>query len=193
MAVPAAPAPARKPHGVDDGGSCDHCCSVLVIVENRYVTALSQFSFDLKAAWRRNVLKVDPSEAACKEPYGIDDLIHILAPDTQRKGVHPCESLEEHTFAFHYRHGCLRPYVPQAKNGAAVGHYSYHVGPPGIYIGKILVPGDLKAWLGHSRSVGYGQFLPVFNRGPALYLYLALPFAVHIEGNFSRVHWYHLI
>src|SRR5690606_16494369 len=58
---------------VDKARKRNDGCAVLIIVKNRNIARFLQLSFDLKAAWRRDILKVNATEGAADEADGVHD------------------------------------------------------------------------------------------------------------------------
>jgi len=61
---------------------------MLVIVKDGNAKVL-QSLFNLKAAWRRNILEIDAAENGRYTPNGFDDLFGVLCIDTDGPGIDP--------------------------------------------------------------------------------------------------------
>jgi len=127
---------------------------VLVIVEDRDVTAGLELFFDLKAARCRYVFHVDAAETAGQQADRVDDLVDIFGSDAKRKGVDTAKRLEQDTLAFHDRHAGLGPDVAQSEHSRSVGHDRDHIPAAGVDIRQVDILLDFQARLRDARRIG---------------------------------------
>jgi len=109
----------------NDGGA------VLVVVENRDIAALFQFSFNFKATRRRDIFQIYPAEAACEQTDSVDDIVNFFGPNAERNRVHVAESLKQGAFAFHNGHARFGADVSESEHRGAVGNNRDKVGAAG--------------------------------------------------------------
>src|SRR5512135_1036275 len=93
---------------------------MLIIMKNWNIQLISQSSLDFEAPGSRNILKVDTAKSRRDRFHHRHNLFWIFRSQTDGKGIHPSKLLEEHGFAFHDRHGRLRPDVSETQNSGAV-------------------------------------------------------------------------
>ena len=166
----------------DDGGA------VLVVVEDGNIAALLEFALDLKAAGCGDILQVHAAEGAGQQGHRIDDVIHVVAADAKRNGVHTAEGLEEDAFALHHRHTGLRTDVSQSQHSAAVRDYSHGVPPTGELIALADILLNFQAGLSDTRRIGQRQGLLGANLRPGGDFQLAFPLIVQSQGFLCVIH-----
>ena len=127
---------------------------MLIIMEDRDITAFFQAPLYLKTSRRRDILKVHAAKASRQKPDCFHDIIHILASDTKRDRIHIPKFLEQDTFPFHNGHTRFRSYIPQPQDRRAVRNYRHRVPPPGKLIALADILLNLKTRLGNSRRIG---------------------------------------
>ena len=149
---------------------------MLIIVEDRNIAFFFQLSLDLKAARCRNIFQVHTCKAAGDQINGIDDLIHIMALDAQRKCVHITKCLKQYTFSFHNRHTCLRSDVSKTKDSTSIGHYQAKIVTAGQFIALLHILLDLQTRLCHTRRISQRQVILCSNRNCCNNLDLTFPF-----------------
>ena len=161
---------------------------MLVIVKHRDIAFLLEFFFYLKAARRADIFKIDSAKASGQQRHSIDNLVGILAANTERECVYPTERFKKHAFAFHNGHSCLRANIPQAENCRAVRYYRNKIVTAGIFVRKRSILFNLKARRRNARRIGNRQVLFIFKRYSARHFYFTLPFFMHFERFFFIVH-----
>ena len=132
---------------------------MLVVVEDRDIALFLQLLFDLEAAGRGDVLQVHAAAGAGDQVNGVDDLVHILGLDAQRKGVHVAEGLEQHALALHHRHAGLGADVAQTQHSGAVGDHQAGVPAAGQLVALVHILLNLQTGLCNAGSVSQGQIL----------------------------------
>ena len=138
---------------------------MLVVVEHRDVQLFFQPFLDLETAGSGDVLQIDAAEGGSDGLDRRHNLIGILGGQADREGVDIAEFLEENTFSFHDRHGCLGADIAQPQNGASVGDHGHGVGLQRVGVSRVRVLGDDAAGGCDARCVGDGEILPVFDGG----------------------------
>ena len=174
--------------GIQQTRQSHHSGAVLVVVEDGNVAFFLELPLNLEAAGSSDVLKVHTAKAAGNQVDGVDDFVHILALDAQGKGIHAAEFLEQHALAFHNRHSCLRPDVPQPQHGSSICHHQAQIVAAGELIALVHILLDCQTWLCHTGSVGQGHVLPRFDRHLGHHLQLALPLAMPLQRLFRIIH-----
>ena len=96
---------------------------MLVVVENRDVESLAQLLFNLKTAGRRNIFKVDSTEAGGDQLHGAHDFIDILGVKADRPCINIGKFFKESRFSFHDGHGSFRSNISQTENSGSVGDH----------------------------------------------------------------------
>ena len=126
-------------------------------MEDGNVQFLPEPLLDLEAPGRSDVLEVDAAEDRRHELHGLDDLVHVLGAQTDRKGIDAGKLLEEHRLAFHHRQGRLRPDVAEPENRRAVGHHGDGVVLDRQREGTLPVVPDRQAHACDPGCVGHGE------------------------------------
>ena len=164
---------------VHETGERDDGRSVLVIVEDRDITALLQLLLDLKAARRGDILEVYAAEASGKECNCVHDCIRVLRADAERNRVDIAEGLEQGTFSFHDRHAGLRADIAEAEDSRTVCDNGNCVPAARQLKALLRVLLDLKARSRDARRVGEAQCLGAADVRADLDLNLTLQLLVH--------------
>src|SRR5437899_963855 len=153
--------------------------AVLVVVEHWDLEIALEPLLDLEAAWRRDVLEVDPAEHGRDRLHDRHDLVHVLGRQAQREGVDPGDLLEDERFALHHRLGGARADVAETEHRGAVRHDRdgglldrQPVRFPGVVV-------DGHADARDARRVGHGEV--VAGLDAHLPAHLDLPAQVHEE------------
>src|SRR3989442_1105053 len=134
---------------------------------------------DLEAAWRRDVLEVDPAEHGRDRLHDRHDLVHVLGRQAQREGVDPGELLEDERFALHHRLGGARADVAETEHRGAVRHDRDGVLLDRQRVRFLGVVVDGHADARDARRVGHGEV--VAGLDAHLPAHLDLPAQVHEE------------
>ena len=145
---------------IDEPCQSNNSGAVLVVMENRYIAALFQLPLNLKATGRGNVLQIDSAKGPGQQGHSVDNVIYILASDTERDSVHITKSFEKNAFALHDRHACLRADITQSQHSGAVGNNRHCVPTAGQLITLIHVFLNLKTGGCDTGSIGQGQRVP---------------------------------
>ena len=156
----------HHPQGVGEAGQGDDGRAVLVVVEHRDIAHLLQPALDLKAAGGGDVLQVDAAEGAGDVVHRLNELVHILGPDTQGERVDAAEGLEQDALALHHRHPGLGADVPQAQHGGAVGDDRHQVVPPGELVALARGPSGSPGRAGPPRGCRPPTAPPCSPRAP---------------------------
>ncbi len=139
---------------VDQGGARNDGGSVLIVVEDRDVTALLEAFFDLEALGRADVLEVDAAEGRREKLAKADDLLGVLAVDLDVEDVDVGKTLEEDSLALHHRFAGHRADVAETEDGGAVGDHRDEVSLVGVLVDQLGVFGDRETGLGNAWGVG---------------------------------------
>ena len=97
-----------------------------------------------------------------------DDLLGILGRQTDRKGVHLPELLEQHGLAFHYRHGRFRPDIAQPQHGRTIRHDRHGVTLDRQRKSLAMVGGNRITDTRHAGRVGHRKLIAGFEWNFAL-------------------------
>src|SRR5665811_1517203 len=124
--------PAGDLAGIDGRRDNHYCCTMLVVVKNRYVTFLDKAPLHLEAVGRRDVFQIDAAETGFQQLHRAYDVVRVLTVDADRKGVDSPESLEQDRLALHDRHGGTGSDVAQAQYRGAVADYCHRVPAAGV-------------------------------------------------------------
>ena len=163
---------------------------MLVIVENGDIAALLELALYLKAARRRDILKVHAAKRACKKIDGVYDLVNILAADAQRNGIDAAELLKQQAFALHDRHSGLGAYITEAENGRSVGDNGDGIPASRKLIAFVYILLYLKAGRGNAGCVGKAERLAIICLHTRGDLDLALEFIVQFKRFLCVVHYF---
>ena len=98
----------------DDGGA------VLIVVKHRDAHALAQFSLNIKAFRRLDILEIDSAECRFQGRDDIDQLVGIALVDLDVEAIDAREFLEQHGLAFHDRLGRKGTNRAQSKDCSTV-------------------------------------------------------------------------
>ncbi|CAB4731254.1 unannotated protein [freshwater metagenome] len=170
---------------VGEGRQRHHRGAVLVVVEDGDVEQALEPILDLEAAWCRDVLEVDPTEAGCEPHDGLDDLLGVGRVEADRDGVDAAELLEQHGLALHHRHRGGRTDVAQPEHRGAVADDGDGVGHPRVVLGHARVGRDRLAHQGHTRGVGERQVAGPVERDGRVDRHLAA--GVQVEDRVTLV------
>ena len=140
--------------GIDHACQCDNSSTMLIIMENRNVTALFQLLLNLKTSWCRNILQVYPAKASCKKAYCLNDLIHILTANAKRNGIYVSKLFKQNTLTFHNRHTSFRANIAKSQNCSTVCYNSNCIPASGKLIAFINIFLNFKARLCNTWSIG---------------------------------------
>ena len=135
---------------------------MLVIVKNRNVTFLFKSLLYLKASRSRNILKIDPAERARKKLNCVYYIVNAFRADAKRKSVNAAKAFKQRAFSLHNGHTCLRSYVSETKNSAAVSNHGNEVTSSCIFITKVGIFGYCQARLGNPRRIRNRKIVTVF-------------------------------
>jgi hypothetical protein len=130
---------------------------VLVVVEDRNLHAVAQFSLDVEAVRCLDVLEVDATKSGFERGNDLDQLVRVLLVDLNVEDIDTRELLEQHALAFHHRLGRQRADVTQTQHGGAVGDDGHQVAAAGVLEGVDRVGHDLFAGGGHAGRIGQRQ------------------------------------
>ena len=173
---------------VEHSCQCDNGSTVLVIVENRNVTAFLQTTLDLEAAGCGNVFQIDTTKAAGDQANRFYDLVHILGANAKRNRIDIAETLEQCTFALHDRHAGFRSDVAQSENGGAVGDDCDQIAAACqvIAFGNIFL--NFQTRLCNAGGVRQRKIIGGFQRCTKCDFDLALPFVVQFQRFCCIIH-----
>ena len=138
---------------IDHTCKCNNCSTMLVVMENRNITALFQLLLNLKASRCGNILQVYTAEASSQKANGLHNLIYILASNTKRNSIYITKLFEQNAFALHNRHTSLWTDISKSKNSGTVSYYSNRIPTSGQFITFINIFLNLKARLCNTRGV----------------------------------------
>ncbi|CDE52720.1 uncharacterized protein BN596_00908 [Roseburia sp. CAG:303] len=138
---------------IDESCQRYHGCPMLVIVKDRDIAALLQFFLNFKASRCRNILQINSSKTAGYQSYGIYNLIHIFAADTEWKCIHTAKRFEQYTFALHNRHSGLRTDISQSQHCRSVCYHQAEIPSSGKLIRFTDIFLYLQAGCCHPRCV----------------------------------------
>ena len=79
---------------IDKSCRADHSCSVLIIMENRYVHNLFQGLLDDETLGCLDVFEVDAAKGWAHELHGIDKFFWVFGVQLDIDGVHICKALK---------------------------------------------------------------------------------------------------
>ena len=131
----------------------NNCSTMLVIMENRNITALFQLLLNLEASRCGNILQVYTAEASSQKANGLHDLIYILTSYTKRNSIHITKLFEQNAFALHNRHTSLWTDISKTKNCGTICYNSNGIPTSGQLITFINIFLNLKARLCNTRGV----------------------------------------
>ena len=110
-------------------------------MEDGDVAALLQLPLNFKTAGSGDILQIHAAKRSSQQCHGVDDVIHIVAPDTQGNSVYITKGLEENALTFHNRHAGLRTNITQPQNSGAVCDHGDRVPASGqlvAFVGILL-------------------------------------------------------
>ncbi|MNC37776.1 hypothetical protein D3C75_863500 [compost metagenome] len=171
----------RSPDPVDDNPDLLHsfahhpqrikqpCCNndggaMLVIMKHGNVQFFLKPPFNLEAAGRADVLKVDSSEDRADRLDDEDNFLRVLGVQTDGESIHIRKLLEQHRLALHDRSRCSRPDISKTEYGCSIRYHSNRISLDGKGIGFIRFVRNSGAYPGHTRRIHPRQIIPVFNR-----------------------------
>ena len=131
----------------------NNCSTMLVVMENRNITALFQLLLNLKASRCGNILQVYTAEASSQKANGLHDLIYVLASNTKWNSIYITKLFEQNTFALHNRHTSLWTDISKTKNCGTICYNSNGIPASGQFIAFINIFLNLKARLRNTRGV----------------------------------------
>ena len=114
----------------------DHCCAVLVVVENGDVHFLFQALLDDETFGRFDVFEVDAAKGWPHQAHRIAERIGVFGVQFDIDRIHVGEAFEEDGFAFHHRLGGQCAKVAETKNSRAVRDDGDQVALVGVIIGS---------------------------------------------------------
>ena len=126
---------------------------MLVVMENRNITALFQLLLNLKASRCGNILQVYTAEASSQKANGLHDLIYVLASNTKWNSIYITKLFEQNAFALHNRHTSLWTDISKTKNCGTICYNSNGIPTSGEFITFINIFLNLKARLCNTRGV----------------------------------------
>ena len=131
----------------------NNCSTMLVIMENRNITALFQLLLNLKTSGCGNILQVYTAEASSQKANGLHDLIYILTSYTKGNSIYITKLFEQNAFALHNRHTSLWTDISKTKNCGTICYNSNGIPTSGEFITFINIFLNLKARLCNTRGV----------------------------------------
>ncbi len=126
---------------------------MLIVVEDRDVTALLEGFFDLEALGRLDVFEVDPADGRREHLAETDHFLGVLGVDLDVEDIDVGEALEQDALALHDRFAGESADVAEAEHRGAVGNHRDEVALVGVLIGEFRVLGDVEAGLGNAGRV----------------------------------------
>ena len=138
---------------IDHTCKCNNCSTMLVVMENRNITALFQLLLNLKASRCGNILQVYTAEASSQKANGLHDLIYVLASNTKWNSIYITKLFEQNAFALHNRHTSLWTDISKSKNSGTVSYYSNRIPTSSQFITFINIFLNLKARLCNTRGI----------------------------------------
>lgn len=88
---------------IKNGGSTDDRRSVLVVMEDRDIHALTQFLFNIETFGRFNIFEVNAAEGRLQRRDHVDKFIRVKLIDFDVKYIDAGEFFKQNAFAFHDR------------------------------------------------------------------------------------------
>ena len=112
---------------------------MLVVVKNRNIDPLAQFTLDVKAFRRLDIFEVDTTERRFEARNDIDEALGVGFVDLDVEHVDAGKLLEQDALAFHDRLCRERTDIPQAQHRATVRNDGHEISPGGVQRGGIGV------------------------------------------------------
>ncbi len=147
----------NHPQTVQNCGSTDDCCTVLVIVEDRNIHAFAQLLLNVEALRRFDIFEVDTAKRGFQGRNHIDKFIRIEFIDFNVEHVDPGEFLKQNAFTFHHRFAGQCANIAQAQHRRTVGNNRNQVAARGVFVGCQRVLFNFKTRCSHARRVGQRQ------------------------------------
>ena len=143
--------------GIDHGRADRDGRAVLIIVKDRDLQPLAQFTLDVKAVGRLDVFEVDGAKGRLQGCDHLDQPDRVLLVDFNVKHVDTGELLEQDRLALHHRLGGQGADVAQTEHRRAVGDHRHQIAAAGVLEGVVRVFDDFFAGRSHAWRVGQGQ------------------------------------
>ena len=160
---------------------------MLIVVEDRDIQPLAEFSLHIKALRRLDVLQVDTAEGRLQRGDDVDQPVGVPLVDFDIETIDPREFLEQDRLAFHDRLGRQRADGTEPEHGGAVGDDADQIAARGEVPRFGGIAHDLLAGRRHPGRVSQRQVALI---GQALGRrdgdFSGGQFTVIVEGGFAQ-------
>src|SRR5947207_7208796 len=102
---------------------------MLIVVEDRNVEFFFEPLFNLKTAWRGDILQIYAAEGGSDRFHSAHYLVRIFGVQTDGKGVNAGEFLKQHCLPFHHRQSRSRTDVAEASDRGTIAANGHSVRP----------------------------------------------------------------
>src|SRR3972149_1184203 len=105
-----------------------NCRTVLIVMKDRNIHAITQFAFYLETLRRFDIFQIDAAEGRFQTGNDLNQFVRISLIDFEIEYVNNGKLFTQNPFAFHHRFGCQWTDITQTQYRRTIGNNRHQMG-----------------------------------------------------------------